>query len=666
VLNSGLVNNSAVPQLIGNAIAGSGSLQQNGSSTLTLTSINTYTGGTTINSGTLKIGNGGTTGSIIGDVVDNGTLVFNQSGSGQTNFDGKISGTGSVVVQYGSFSGFVFLTGDNTYTGGTTIASGTLVIGNKGTTGSVVGNIVDNELLTFNRADSITFDGLISGSGGMTKFGAGTLTLTADNTYTNGTVIAEGTLQLGNGGATGSFGSSTLNDGGMLVFNHSNVFTFGANLFGTGAVTQLGSGTTVLSHTNTYDGGTLLKAGTLDLAAAGAAGHGAITFAAGSQTLRIESAAFGGTAFSNTLASFGVGDVIDLRGLVFASGATASYDVSSHTLTVTSGGVPKSLIVNNPEITTFKATDDGFGGTEVTSLISGVHWIATSDIGTHPAGWVPLSTADFNHDATADVLWFNASNLDVDLWKLSNAHWAGSTDIGTHPTGYNLIGPGDFNHDGTPDLLWYNPTNGDVDIWKISNGQWAGIVAVGPHPLGAQPLGDGDFNGDHTGDVLWYNASTNGAEVWMIQNGQWAASVDIGTHPAGWQPFASADIDRDGTSDLLWYNPATRDIDVWKIVNGHWAGSTDIGTHPAGYAPAGVGDFNGDGTPDIAWFNPTTGNLDIWLIANGHWAGSVDLGNHPAGWSPAGTGDFNHDGHLDLLWREPTTNHVEAWLLSNS
>ena len=44
-----------------------------------LTGANTYTGGTTISAGTLQIGNGGTTGSIAGNVTDNGTLVFNRS-----------------------------------------------------------------------------------------------------------------------------------------------------------------------------------------------------------------------------------------------------------------------------------------------------------------------------------------------------------------------------------------------------------------------------------------------------------------------------------------------------------------------------------------------------------------------------------------------------------
>jgi hypothetical protein len=56
---------------------------------------------------------------------------------------------------------------------------------------------------------------------------------------------------------------------------------------------------------------------------------------------------------------------------------------------------------------------------------------------------------------------------------ISNGHWAGSVNIGSHPAGYHIAAVGDFAHDGTGDILWYNPSNGDVDLWKIIDGHWA-------------------------------------------------------------------------------------------------------------------------------------------------------------------------------------------------
>ena len=87
------------------------------------------------------------------------------------------------------------LTGENTYTGGTTIKDGVLSIGNGGTSGSVKGDIVNNGALDFNRSDNLTYDGNISGTGLLGKQGAGTLELTGVNTYSGGTLINEGTLK---------------------------------------------------------------------------------------------------------------------------------------------------------------------------------------------------------------------------------------------------------------------------------------------------------------------------------------------------------------------------------------------------------------------------------------------------------------------------------------
>ena len=171
-------------------------------------------------------------------------------------------------------------------------------------------------------------------------------------------------------------------------------------------------------------------------------------------------------------------------------------------------------------------------------------------------------------------------------------HWMASTDIGTHPPGYQISGIGDFNKDGTSDVLWFNPTTRDTDIWSLSNGKWAASSTIGLHPAGYQISGIGDFNNDGTSDVLWYNPTTRDTDIWLLNNGHWAASSTIGLHPAGYDIAGIGDFNNDGTSDVLWFNPTTRDTDIWTVINGKWAASTTIGLHPPGYQIAGIGDFN--------------------------------------------------------------------------
>ena len=98
----------------------------------------------------------------------------------------------------------MILTGANTYSGGTTIAAGTLQLGDGGTTGSIVGNVVDNGTLAFDRSDAVTFPGAISGTGSVSQIGPGSTTLTAANSYSGGTLLAAGTLIAGNNSALGS------------------------------------------------------------------------------------------------------------------------------------------------------------------------------------------------------------------------------------------------------------------------------------------------------------------------------------------------------------------------------------------------------------------------------------------------------------------------------
>lgn len=128
------------------------------------------------------------------------------------------------LIKYGT--GTLTIAGAATYTGGTTINDGTLQIGNGGTAGSIVGNVAfcanagdpqcnatANKALAFNRTDTSTFAGLISGLGQVLQNGTGTTVLTANSTYSGNTTINAGVLQV-----DGSITSRvTVNPGGRLT-----------------------------------------------------------------------------------------------------------------------------------------------------------------------------------------------------------------------------------------------------------------------------------------------------------------------------------------------------------------------------------------------------------------------------------------------------------------
>jgi autotransporter-associated beta strand protein len=181
--DSTLANVGGGCSLISCPIAGSNGMYKAGAGYLILTGANTYTGTTTVNGwtgttivggGTLMLGyggtatpfNGGTSGTIQGDVVNLANLAFNYSSaasSGVRTFTGNISGTGSVdVMGNGGTSGPTIFTQNNTYTGVTTIHYGAaLQLGNGSTSsGGIGGNVVDNGTLIFNRS-STTFTGTI-------------------------------------------------------------------------------------------------------------------------------------------------------------------------------------------------------------------------------------------------------------------------------------------------------------------------------------------------------------------------------------------------------------------------------------------------------------------------------------------------------------------------
>lgn len=247
---------------IADNISGTGQLWQTGAGTTVLTGTNSYAGTTAINAGVLQAGNGSETGSLgTGDVTNNAALTFNRSNV--MNVSNAISGTGT-INQIGV--GTTALTAANTYTGTTTISSGSLQIGNASATGSLgSGGVINNANLTFNRSNAMTVSNAISGTGTINQIGAGTTALTAENTYTGTTTISAGGLQIGDASTTGSLGTGGVTNNANLILNRSNGMTVANVITGTGNISQIGAGSTILSSNNTYSGATNITGGTLQI-----------------------------------------------------------------------------------------------------------------------------------------------------------------------------------------------------------------------------------------------------------------------------------------------------------------------------------------------------------------------------------------------------------------
>jgi autotransporter-associated beta strand protein len=283
------------PTVISSVLAGSAkSLIKSGNGTLILSGANTYAGSTTIESGTLQIGNNGTSGSLASSgvsVSSGGTLAFRRSA--EWTFSNNISGNGVVtnigagnVVLTGSnsFSGTIMVAGRVTVNGANALAgeprmyvNGNLTIGvayatvaakiselSGTTSGSIDGTFGggnDTRTLAINQASSTTYAGTISDSTSSRKIaiiksGAGTLTLSGTSAHTGGTTIKEGALKI-----TGSVAGNILVDtNGTLVLG--KVATFANAISGTGVIKSSLAGEVILSGNNTFSGALQVDSGT--------------------------------------------------------------------------------------------------------------------------------------------------------------------------------------------------------------------------------------------------------------------------------------------------------------------------------------------------------------------------------------------------------------------
>jgi autotransporter-associated beta strand protein len=394
---------------------GSGSLIKAGSGMLDLSSsggVSFATGSITVQGGVLRIGNGvfATTATTAINLAAGTELQY--SGNGGSAFNDPITGAG----EFHLVAGTVKLTSTtNSYSGGTVIEIGATLDITTANLPTINENITDaGGTVLFDQATSGTFTGVISdgqemGTGAMesgtlikddsTGSNGGNVTIADAQTYTGATYVEAGTLTLSavnavadssgvtlgrvGGGATAilalgasntlaslssdaSNTTSVVLDGNVLTLDPGAAASsdFGGTIVnGTaaGSLVVEGAGTTDLTGTDTFSGGTTIEAGTLELGNAQAAGSGAIAFAPSvGSTLKIDL----GDAPANQITGFAIGDKIDLLGV----GTETTFSYVGGVLTLAGGSQGVALNVGAlPAHEGFVLSSDGTGGTLVSA-----------------------------------------------------------------------------------------------------------------------------------------------------------------------------------------------------------------------------------------------------------------------------------------------------------
>ncbi|QGB46528.1 autotransporter outer membrane beta-barrel domain-containing protein [Bordetella parapertussis] len=357
---------------------GNGTLVKEGAGTLALSGFNAH-GGTVVNAGTVQIsndyglGNGALTlnNSRLASTADiyaeaaatvNGNGTFDTANGTTLQWMGDIGGAGALVK---TGAGTLLLGGDSLYAGGTVVNAGTVQVFKDASLGGgalTLNNASLASLGSFSTARAATltgngtFDttvgttlgwtGDIGGAGALVKTGQGTLVLGGDNQYAGGTTVNAGTVQVARDANLGGVAGTVALNGGTLAasasFSSARGVTIGAGngamsvasgasldwqglIDGTGALAKEGAGTLVLGNDNQYAGGTVVNAGTVQVArdanlgaAAGAVALNGGTLAASAGFSSARGVTIGAGNGAMSVAS---GASLDWQGLIGGTGA---------------------------------------------------------------------------------------------------------------------------------------------------------------------------------------------------------------------------------------------------------------------------------------------------------------------------------------------------------
>ena len=373
------------------------------------------------------------------------------AGSGIAGNNLVIGNSGTVSGGEGAGGGYPLSGG----TGGIGIASSNLtltnsgqIVGGAGAASNYVGGNGGDAIS--GAAMAITNDGTISGGAG----GAGVV---ANYSGQPGNAISftgyTNTLTFGNT-TSGINGNLAISAGAIVQFVQPTNTSLASTITGAGSINKMGAGTLVLSGTSTYSGGSVLSNGTLELATAdtiangvvtsGPVGSGPITFgglASSPAMLTLDAAAqpVSGSTFGTTLAQFGTGDSLDLRGFTYVPGLTSS-GVSGNMLTVTNGASTEGFTLSNGAAA-YTTSSDNAGGT----LVQAVVCFASGTLIRTTRGEIAVEDLRVNDLATTTsgqsrpIRWIGHRNVDgkacIGNDRLSDATWP--VRVRRHAFGFN-------------------------------------------------------------------------------------------------------------------------------------------------------------------------------------------------------------------------------------
>jgi fibronectin-binding autotransporter adhesin len=675
-------NSSSVSYTVTNGGASygivSGSLVKTGSGTVTLLNANSYSGSTTISDGVLSFAS-----SALGSgqiLMDGGTLQWNGTNSDDVSSrlaiaNGKVANldVGGNTVTFGtsiagnvglakSGSGTLILPANNTYIGTTTVNAGALLItgdnatgavtvnggtfqiGDGGTGGSISCDIANNGSVVFKRSDACTFANVISGTGSVSKAGAGTLTISGSNSFSGGFAMQEGLVCYS---SNYSFGTGQLSlSGGTLQTLTPSVIASSVSVYVADA-----TNTTIYNHATSsenYSGGfsgEVTGGGTLTLFADNArgmflshcSGFTGTILDLGTQPGNTEEGvvlrnADGGSAQATFILN-GAGAKIRTRGLVGAN--TVSLGAVAGTST-------SAYIDNRDESAT-------------------MYSVGALGVDTTYAGHIYDHVSGFDSTATVGII-----KTGTGTWTLTgSSKYSGGTRVDAGVLAYGVDNATSLNraltvNGGTVDLGAHSGTSSAVTLnsgvitgagtltstagFTVSSGQISAVLA-GAVGLTKTTAGTVTLS---AGNVYTGTTAVNGGML-VIQSDAATAAIFSGSTDiaAGKLVF---DYSAGGSA-----TGSTISDQVKSILTTSYNGGTN--SWATGAIHSTLANSHSTDSYALGWSNnTTTGAVTVQVVLYGDATmdGTVniyDLGQVLANYNKSGvwdTGDFNYDGTVNI------------------